>query len=411
MPKRRTVLSRRSAAEWAVRGGLAIAAVGLGCISGAHSLAYMMRGTAPERAHALSPGDGRVTALLSEKLSGPDASAADRRDADELARLALRQDPTAVSAVATLGIDAQVRGDTAGARRILAYSERLSRRDLRTRLWAIEDAVGRGNIAEALRSYDIALRTSRVAPDLLFPVLASAIGDAEIRGALVATLAKHPVWKDQFISYAASRSPDTLASVRLLYDLHRHRIDVSSAEAAELVRRLVAEGRNEDAWRYYAMVAGKVDRRMSRDPVFATAHGSPTIFDWQPMIDSGISASIQPGDNGNVFDFAVPSNLGGPLLRQAQLLPPGEYIIEGRSSGIAQTPDALPYWTLTCADGRELGRVIIPSSTQAQGRFSGRLTVPSLCPMQQLQMVARPSDLMSGVTGQILEVRLRPVEG
>ncbi len=410
MPRHRPATRpRRSATEWAARSGLTVVAVGLGTVSVAHSLAYTIRGSNPVLAHALAPWDGRMTALLSEQLSGPDASAADRRRADDLARLALRQDPTAVPAVATLGINAQIRGDTAGARRILAYSEKLSRRDLRTRLWAIEDAVARNDIPSVLRDYDIALRTSQIAPDLLFPILASAIGNTEIRQELAETMARRPIWNDQFLGFVAGNGADARATASLFETLHRHRIGLPQGAAPMLVGRLLAEQYIDDAWRFYTVIRPGVDRQMARDPDFTANLASPTPFDWQPVTDSGVSASIQRGENGGIFDFAVPPNLGGPVLRQTQLLSPGDYVIEGHSIGIEQSDTALPYWTLTCPDGRELGRIIIPNSVQAKGRFAGRFTVPKGCPVQQLQLVARPSDALSGVTGQMDDVRLGPV--
>src|SRR3546814_17422634 len=72
-------------------------------------------------------------------------------------------------------------GDRAGGERLLAYSQTLSRRDLRTQLMAIELAVARDDIPSALRHYDIALRTKKNAPDLLFPVLTSALTNPTIR--------------------------------------------------------------------------------------------------------------------------------------------------------------------------------------------------------------------------------------
>ncbi|WP_242121434.1 hypothetical protein [Sphingomonas lacusdianchii] len=408
MSKRRVTRPTWSATEWAVRGVLAVATAGLGYVSVAHSLAYMMRGSAPTRAHALAPWDGRITALLSEQLSGPDATPADRKRADELARLALRQDPTAVPAVATLGINAQVRGDTAAARRIFAYSEKLSRRDLRTRLWAIEDAVGRGDIPGALHNYDIALRTSRIAPDLLFPVLASAISDNDIRRALIATLVQRPVWSEQFLGFVAGTGPDARATANLFEALQRRGVALPAGAAPALVGRLLAENYVDDAWRFYAALTPGADRRVARDPDFTANPQLPTPFDWLPITDSGVSATLQRGERGGIFDFAVPSNLGGPILRQTQLLPPGDYAVEGRSIGIEQAGNALPYWTLTCPDGRELGRVVVPNSGQANGRFAGRLTVPAGCPVQQLVLVARPSEQLSGLTGQIDGIRLRP---
>lgn len=407
----RRARSRRSMAEWGARVALAVAVAGLGYVSVAHSFAYMIRGSAPARAHALASWDGRMTALLSEQLSGPQASASDRRRADDLAKLALRQDPTAVAAVATLGIDAQVRGDTAAARRIFAYAEILSRRDLRTRLWAIEDAVGRNDIPGVLRNYDIALRTSRLAPDLLFPVLVTAIGEADVRSALVDTLSRRPPWGEQFITSVSSNGPDTRATADLFRMLHRRGVALPAGASAALVQRLLTENHADDAWQLYAAITPGVDRRMARDPGFTANPADPgaaSPFDWTPVTDSGISASIQRNESGGIFDFAVPSNLSGPVLRQVQLLPPGEYVLEGRSIGLEQANDALPYWTLICADGRELGRVTVPNSAHANGRFDGRFTVPASCAVQQLTLVTRASDALSGVTGQIDDVRLRP---
>ncbi len=410
MSKRRAVSrSRRSPTELAVRGALAVAAAVLGTASVAHSLAYMIRGTDLERAHMLAPWDGRITALLSEQLSGAEASPADRRQADDLAWRALRQDPTAVPAVATLGINAQVRGDTGSARRIFAYSEDLSRRDLRTRLWAIEDAVARNDVPGALRNYDIALRTSRIAPDLLFPVLVKAISDGEIRDALITSLRKRPAWGELLLAYASGNGPYPVETAMLFSTLHRRGIALPDGALPILIGRLFSGNHVDEAWRFYAVMMPGADRRIARDPNFTANSASPTSFDWQPITDSGISASIQRGEDGGIFDFAVPSNLGGPVLRQTQLLPPGDYVIEGRSIGIEQADAALPYWTLTCPDGRELGRVVVPNSMQAKGRFAGRFTVTTGCLVQQLQLVARPSDALSGVAGQIDEVRLRPV--
>lgn len=410
MPERRAMSrSRRSPTEWAVRGALAVVAAGLGTASIAHSLAYMIRGTDPQRAHALAPWDGRITALLSEQLSGAEASPADRRQADDLARRALRQDPTAVPAVATLGINMQVRGETDGAQRIIAYSETLSKRDLRTRLWAIEDAVARNDIPGALRNYDVALRTSRIAPDLLFPVLVNAISDGDIRSGLATSLRKRPAWGELFLAYASGNGPYLVDTATLFATLHRHGVALPDGASSILIGRLFNGNHVDQAWRFYTVLNPGADRRSARDPSFAANPTSPTPFDWQPVTDSGVSASIQRGEEGGIFDFAVPPNLGGAVLRQTQLLPPGEYALAGRSIGIDQADAVLPYWTLTCQNGRELGRVVVGNSAQSKGRFAGRVTVPAGCPVQQLQLVARASEALSGVSGQIGEIRLQPV--
>src|SRR3546814_3599342 len=68
---------------------------------------------------------------------------------------------------------------------------------------AIELAVAQGDISGALRHYDIALRTKKNAPELLFPVLTSALPDPAIRTELVKTLGGQPKWAAGFIHHAA----------------------------------------------------------------------------------------------------------------------------------------------------------------------------------------------------------------
>lgn len=356
----------------------------------------------------LAPRDGRITATLSERLSGPEASATERTESDQVARLAVQQDPTAVAAVATLGINAQLRGDVAAARRLFAYAESLSRRDFRTQLWAVEDAVARGNIPDALRHYDVALRTSRIAPDLMFPVLASAIEEPSIRAELVRTLAAKPSWASSFIDYIAVNGPAPRTTAILLLELHRASVPISQGAQASLINALLSAEQFETAWIFYQRFRPGADRRSARDRYFTADLETPTVFDWIPMSEGGYTTSIQRGEKGGLFDFSAPPSVGGPLLRQAQMLPPGDYILEGHSSAIDQPQGTRPYWVLACPDGRELGRVVIPSSSENNGNFSGQLRVSADCPLQFLSLIARPSDAMAGLSGQIDDLRLRP---
>jgi len=393
--------------EWAGRTALAAAAAWLGYGAVTHSFAYTIRGKAPERAHRLAPGDGRITALLSELRSGPEASLPERAAADRIARLALRQDATAVSAASTLGINGSIRGDDKQARYWFGYAQRLSRRDLRSQLWAIEDAVARNDIPGALHHYDIALRTSRIAPEILFPVLSSAIATPDVRTALVRTLAARPIWTDAFLGHAAVHGPSPQATAQLFRTLPAG-VRVSDDARAMVIDRLVAARSFDDAWVLYAAARPEVDRRRSRDPQFTADMTAPSMFDWNAMNDGGVSSSIRPGKGGGSATFDAPQTVGGMALRQVQMLPPGAYVLQGRSSDVAQPAGSRPYWTLSCIGGRMLGQIDLPDSAQAGGRFGGRFTVPADCPVQYLLLVLRPSDAIDGVRGQIDMVRLVP---
>jgi hypothetical protein len=395
--------------EWGIRALLAVGAAVAGYVSLANTLAYALKGS-PARAHVLAPNDGRVTARLSQQLLTAETTKVNRGKAEQAARLALKQDPTAVRAVATLGLSAQLRGDATLARRLFAYAQALSRRELQTQLWAIEDAVGRDDVPGVLKHYDIALRTSKTAPDLLFPVLASAVSDPAIRTALVKTLAPEPGWSESFIAYVTSHGPDPRSTAALFLGLRRVGVVVPESARAPVIHALIAGGLLDEAWRYYASARPGADRRASRDPQFVIDTQSPSLFDWVPVNDGSVTTSIQRSEGGGVFDFAAPASVGGSLLQQMQLLPPGTYRIVGHSSGIEQETGARPYWALSCRqDGRELGRVPLPNSTQAGGRFIGNFAVPANCPVQMLTLVAPPSNALAGLSGQIDRVQLAPV--
>lgn len=404
---RRGRFGRRSITEWSFRGLVAALAVAVGYASITRTLAYTVRHGNIEVSHTLSPTDGRITALFAQKLIKPDTTRAEWDQAALYSRRALRDDPTSVTAVAVLGINAQVRGDTVGARRLFNYAQILSRRDIKSQLWAIEDAVSRRDVPDALRHYDIALRTSYTAPDLLFPVLASAISDPEISSSLVKTLVAKPAWGEAFVTYVTVKGPDVRATARFIHELSRSGISVSSKASGELVNLLISVGALDDAWAYYTATRPGADRRRSRDPRF-TFSGDPSPFDWAPINDAGISSSIQVDQRGGGFDFAAAATIGGPVLQQRQVLPQGKYKITGHAAGIEQSQEARPYWTLTCADGRELGRVVIPNSSTNSGNFFGHYDVPGSCTLQTLSLIARPSDMVSGSSGHIDFVHLGP---
>lgn len=408
---RRQTRERRSSTEWGVRVSLALAAIALGYAATTWSFASALRTQQPERAHAFAPHDGRILAELAEHWSGPEATTERRTRADAFARDALRRDPTTVAAAATLGLNAQIQGDAPAARQWFGLAERLSRRDLRTQLWAIEDSVSRGDVAGALRHYDIALRTSRSAGGLLFPVLGTAISDRAIRAALTQTLARKPDWASFFVADVAAGDNDPKAVALLFQGLTAAGIDVSDRARSQVIARLVQANEIGPAWAYYASIRPGASRSKSRDPRFTAQLADPTPFDWQPVNDAGITASIQPGNGGGLVDFAAPASVGGVLLRQFQWLPPGDYAIEGHSSGVDQPAESQPYWMLACAGGRELGRVAVPRSAEAAGRFSGRFSVPADCPTQYLTLNARPSDAIGGTVGQIDRISLQPLRG
>lgn len=400
----------RSRRDWIGRIALAAGVAVLGLQSVAFSVAQVTGSSEPARAASLAPYDGRLIAAHAGTLVTPDATALSRDQAGALARTALHRDPTAVVAAATLGLTAAERGRVADARRLFAYAQRLSRRNVQTQLWSIEDAVARGDITGALRWYDVALRTKPGMSGMLYPVLTQAARDPSIRTALVRRLANRPLWADSYINYAAAQRDDPHSTTALFLDLRRHNVPVPESARTAVVNTLLEDGQLDEAWRYYAAIRPGANRLRVRDPRFVAMLDTPSLLDWVPVNDGNVSTSIQRTRDGGVFEFSAPASLGGAVLQQVQLLPPGTYRLSGHSDGIVQDARSLPYWTLTCrGEGRELGRVSVPNSAQTGGVFAGTLTIRAGCPVQTLTLFAQPSDMVSGISGQIDRVTLAPV--
>lgn len=404
-------LERQSPLAWAVRGGLAVAALALGYGSTTRTLAFVLAKTNAQQAHALAPGDGRVAGELAEQIITRNPDGPLRNRGRGLAQQALADEALAAPALTALALDAQLSGRTADARRLFRHANAVSRRDFGTRLWLIEDAVNSGDIARALDYYDIALRTSKAAPEVLYPVLSEAIGDPRIADALTDRLVRwRPPWGQVFVVHLTGTGAGPDVDAAFLRRLTRRGYPVPEIAQVAVVDALVNTGRLDDAWSYYATFRKGIARTGSRDPQFRAPSAHPSVLDWKPSEnEAGITALIQDGAGGGVFEFAAPASVGGTVLQQMQLLPPGRYRIAGVSSNIASDADAQPYWQLECGDGRNAGRVELPASSVNGGRFTGEVVVPANCPVQMLRLVVRPSSGVGGTSGRIDTVALTPV--
>ena len=94
--------------RWLVRGALAGAVALLAAISIQDTAAQVAARTNLQLAHMLDPGAGRIAGRLAERTFAAEMQAAPDSRAAKLALQALRNDPTAVEAAATLALLAQL---------------------------------------------------------------------------------------------------------------------------------------------------------------------------------------------------------------------------------------------------------------------------------------------------------------
>lgn len=319
-------------------------------------------------------------------------SAADVAGAERVARTALMREPINVLAVRVIALSRVSFGDAAGARRAFAYAESLSRRDLPTELFNIENAVRRGDIDSALRHYDHALRTSPDAAGILLPVLTQASADPAVGPRLRAMVARRPPWALGLGEVAASQLNDGPA----LYALARAlRLDLNIPNEARLaggvVRRLVDLGANDLALRYYAGfvpgAAGKLLRGgdFERDSIFVP-------LDWQLREDANLGAEVEPrAEGGHVLRLYARTDRGGDVATQLLFLRPGQYLLSGEGGDTASDPNDRPVLVLRCRRGQTFASVTMPQAGEGRSaRFRETVTVPGECMPQEIVIRTAP---------------------
>lgn len=391
-------------------GARRLAVAGFAIVAGAFatldSLANVTARGAPAVAHQIAPWNGVVTNRAAERAFAVAPTADGQSPAARLAVDALHQDATSSEALMLLGLQAQLRGDRAGARAIFSHSTKLTRRELQARLWAIEDGAARGDLDEVLINYDIALRSSTQAQEILFPIMTSALGNALVRERVAGLLRASSIWREPFLRYASRTRSNPQEVAVFLRELDRARIPVKLEDRLGMVDALLETRASELAWQFYSAIDPQARRDHSRDPRFERAGKESSLFDWQ----LGEGASFQQGRTGAIVDFSVPSATSGTLLRQAQLLPPGRYALAGVSASVDQPERSRPFWSVTCEDGRELTQVPLENSPAGERAFRGTFTVPANCPGQMVSLIARSSDSIAGVAGQVLRAEVVPVQ-
>jgi hypothetical protein len=393
----------------AVRVGSVLAGFVLGALVVTNGMASSLAQSQPEQALRLAPYSARALAVAAAERIGADLSPGAAALAGARARAALRRDLTQVDAVATLGALADLQRDLKRSTALMQASDRLSRRNLLTRLWFIETAVKAGDAPGALRHFDIALRTSTVARGLLFPVLNSALADDALVRPIADALQQRPPWAADFIYGSASSgtSIKNLAKVVATldpmpvypnFDLRRYVMDgLIAKNELEQVRALGLSA-----------LPPTVRRQTVIDPSFADKRGEPPVT-WElkttPMV---AERSVDP-QGASVLRIDAPAQSGGIAASQLLALAQGSYVLTSAESESDFPENERPSWSVACAQGDEpsLAQLELPPS---RARVRTRFTVPAGCAVQWLRLVLKSHDDPQGRSLAIRDVRIIKVE-
>lgn len=385
------------------RVALALAAMALSALVFHQGVANWLSRAAPERAASFAPGNARIAADAARAAidRGESPSSAVVR---ALVDTALSRDLTLTAAIEFRALDAELTGDAQRAVRLFALSDEISRRSLPTRLWLLQQSVDSGDVKGALDQFDIALRTSSTAPDLLFPVLTQAASDPALAAPIAQVLDRPTEWRVMFLNFAAREAPSDLAQVVLRMQDRAMLRD--SGLVGTLVGRLVAEGDFASARTVHdAFHPVSAQDGLVREPRFA-ASSAIFPFGWG-LVDKAKAGAFRSlhGGRAALAYHALPGG-DGQVATQMLLLPPGSYALSTRTAQGAGDPLAPAYWTITCAHEGGPQVALLDQPVAGGASASGDFVVPPGCSAQWLALNLRFSDAPQGQTGSIASVEV-----
>ena len=393
-----------ASADWRSAGWTKAFAVALVLLVGAlavrHSLGMALATKRPELALQLDRENATVLAQAALTLVQGEATP-QRRKARDLARAALAREAGNVNALAAFGLASDKPKQVAA---VFTVADRLSRRNLIVQVWMIENAVAKGDVSGALRQYDIALRTSRAAPSMLFPVLVDATSNDQLLPAIAKTLAQRPLWGGLYLQQLAQSGKDLHRIALLFAMLKQQGVATGAAADTALYTRLLGAQLFDDAWRVYASDHRGAQHAAVRGDTFGEDPVVKTPYDWQLSDNEFVTARIEqttPAKGELIFTTAAGE--GGDVARQTLSLTPGTYTLQAEVGSI-EAADAQPaYLRVVCLpSGTELARKPLP----LQGTNGVSFLVSAGCPAQTLSIVAPPASGLGTVNGTIRSVRL-----
>jgi hypothetical protein len=392
-------------ARFVARSAIVLVTVTLAVLVTLDGVAIRLAQSDPVLAAQLSPGNAAFAIAAAAHLAGNEAGTRDPR-VRALEETALDRSATDPSAIAIRALEARVDGDARREARLFALSNAISRRNLPTRLWLIQNAVDHGDVTGALRNFDLALRTSADAPASLFPVLAAATADPQMTAPFAQLLDRPSDWRATFFHYVTTQTASATGLARIVAHLHDRAWLATNALDDALIVRLVADGEFPVARQTYDVFhRNQGASLLVRDGQFSNP-AAVFPFGWLLIQKGEIGAERSVIGGRPVLSYQALSGSDGAVANQLLTLPAGHYRFAVRAAIDATDPQSPPYWTLTCAGDGATQIGLLDAPVMRNATAAKAMTVPAGCTAQWLVLSLRGSDQPSGQSGALTSVAL-----
>ncbi|MBB4839791.1 hypothetical protein HNP52_002860 [Sphingomonas kyeonggiensis] len=393
---------------------LGILAAGIGYASFAAAMGSVYRGNDPAAALRFAPNDsGALAGMAQRVLTTPDPASAGR--VSDLALRSIRAQALNPSAIAALGVAKDLRGDQAGAARLINLAQRVGQRTRLAQLWLIEYHAAHNQLPQVLVQYDLALRSSEGARDLLLPALGNALSDPEIRKAMKPYVKAGAPWLVPFLitRVAAPDQDPRVLSAMILEDGPLPRDSVYRIIEIQLVDKLAGAAAFDELERFYRSLP-YADLTVLRSAAIGERDASRKFgaLGWRLVSDPDAGAEFSSAANGQTgFSAYANPGHGGTAASKLLFLAPGRYRFQAKYDNIALPARARANWILRCGIG-EGSRIVWqgrPVDGARSEEIDDSILIDEGCPHQFLELDVSGGEDRQGVTFDVVKIDLTRV--
>lgn len=361
----------------------------------------------PELALQFDPRNSvALSALAFERLSAlrnEDGLSAAR----EPAFAALRSAPGDARAIFVAGVTADGGRSTPQAIRRAQLSLKFSRRNPAAYLWLIEERTAAGDVDKALDYYDLAMRSSPEAREILVPIMIAAMDDPALGRPITDILARGANWTIIFWEKVVQADPLPSSVGVTLARLSGSRGIPSKDIGDYMIQRLVDNLRFDEAAKVAALYypAFKIDHSLGAFGRFVSPD-IPSPFSWQLISNADVSASPVNPDRLSMSMF---SSNGGVYARKLLQLPPGDYVLGATLASHSGVAGGAPRIRLRCGNDNVMLADAVPNQVPSgDGKFLAHFSIPAACRAEWLE-IASPTSDASGGSWELFGLRVQRV--
>jgi hypothetical protein len=361
----------------------------LAYLAGSSALVNATRASNPAIALSMDENDSSALVMQADQRLNETAKKGKIFDSSSAAIRSLGKESINARAIRILGFSADIHNNQKLAERLNLLAHRLTRREANAQLWLLERAVQRNDLRTVLVRYDELLCTNMKLQPILFPKLAEALSDPELRHAFAPYIRKSPIWLGGFVGFALGQpNADALSS------LIRQAGGLPKAEPFRvletyLLGELFTRKMFLEAHSFYNSLPGSEPRvpiTFSLSKVALDSKFSP--ISWTIHSNSNVGAVIEEFNNRYVIRAFALTGEAGIAASKYTFIRPGTYQFVSAQTITSKRGNGRAEWTLRCATDSDQSAfyqydLIRNERAAAQSR---QVEIPSHCTTQRIEL-------------------------